>query len=175
MLYLINEEQRKKIIADYYIRVGQVVSWFLVGIFLTIGVLAVPTILLLQTEVRTSEQKILNLEREIETAKDMSTEKEATVITNKLEIFKTATVSDIQKRYLEVENTVESVPGVLITGLNVNVLNKTVQIVTEVKDKEVAKDLVDVLNKTTYKGAVLPYSVLSEKGSFIFAQNLTYE
>lgn len=175
MLYLINEEQRKKIITDYYIRVGQVVSWFLIGIFLTIGVLALPTILLLQTEVKTSEQKITNLETDIAAAKSMSAEEDATLITNKLEIFKIATTSDIQKRYIEIEKVAESVPGVFVTELNVNVLNKTVQIITEVEDKEAAKALVDMLNKTTYKGAVLPYSVLSEKDTFIFAQNLTYE
>lgn len=175
MLYLINEEQRNRIIADYYARVAQVSVWFLIGIFLVIGIASLPTILLLQTEVRTSEQKIALLESEIQKAKSESTEEDATAITNKIEILKTVTSPDIRRRYIEVEKIVESIPGVKITSITIDSLAKNVQVITEIQSKETAKELVDALNKTTYKGANLPYSVLSERGSFTFAQNLSYE
>lgn len=175
MLYLINEEQRKRITADYYARIAQVSVWFLVGIFLVIGIGALPTILLLQTEVSTSEQQIAQLEVEIEKAKSQSTEEDATAITNKIGILKTVSATDIRKRYLEVERVTESVSGVKITSLTIDSLSKKVQIITEIRNKDAAKELVDALNKTSYKGATLPYSVLSEKASFIFAQNLSYE
>lgn len=175
MLYLINEEQRKRILADYYARIAQVSIWFLVGIFLVVGITAMPTILLLQTEVKTSEQKIAQFEADIEQAKSQSTEEDAIKITNKIEILKSSSAADIRKRYLEVERVAESVSGVKITSLTIDSLTKKVQIITEIRNKEAAKELVDELNKTTYKGAQLPYSVLSEKASFVFAQNLSYE
>ncbi len=175
MLYLINQEQRKKITSDYLARVLQVVTWFLFGIFIVVGILSLPTILLLQTEVSTSEQKIIDLEGEIERAKSERTEEDATLITNKIEILKAMAPSDIRKRYLEIEQVIGLVPGVEITTLTIDSLSKNVQIITQVRDKESAKQLVDSFNKTAYKGAVLPYSVLSEKDSFIFAQNLSYE
>ena len=175
MLYLINEEQRKKIVADYYARVGQVIVWFLIGIFIVIGIAALPTILLLQTEVRTSEQRIAQYEAEVAKAKAESTEEDAAAITNKLEILKNVSALDIRKKYIEIERVAEAVPGIKITSVTIDALSKKVQIITEVRDKDAAKELVDAFNKTTYKGANLPYSVLSEKASFIFAQNLSYE
>lgn len=175
MLYLINEEQRKKITGDYYTRVWQVVSWFLIGVFLMVGIFALPTILLLQTEVRTSEERIVRFESEVEKAKSESTEEDATKITNKLEILKTVYPVDIRKKYDELERIVENVDGVRLSSITIDALGKSVQIITVVRDKESAKALVDTLNKTTYKGSNLPYSVLSQKASFTFAQNLTYE
>lgn len=175
MLYLINEEQRKRIIGDYYTRVWQVVSWFLIGVFLMIGIFAIPTILLLQTEVQTSEEKIVQFEADVEKGKAESTEEDATKITNKLEILKTVYPVDIRRKYAEIERIVENVEGVRLTSVNIDALSKSVQIITIVRDKESAKTLVDTLNKTTYKGSNLPYSVLSQKASFTFAQNLTYE
>lgn len=175
MLYLITEEQRKRITLNYYARVMQVVTWFVIGVFITIGVLSIPTIVLLQTEVSTSEQRISDLEYEIAKAKRESTEEDASMITNKIEVLKIVYAIDTRKRYMEIERIAESVGGVKITNLTIDTLAKTVQIITTVRDKESAKVLVDALNKTSYKGANLPYSVLSEKSSFIFAQNLKYE
>lgn len=175
MLYLITEEQRKRITLNYYTRVMQVITWFVVGVYVMIGILVIPTMILLQTEVKTSEQKISDLEYEIVKAKKENTEEGAKFITNKIEVLKLAYSTEARKKYMEIERVVQSVSGVKITSLTVDTLTKTVQIITTVRDKDSAKALVDVLNTTTYTGATLPYSVLSEKSSFIFAQNLKYE
>ncbi|MES2622800.1 MAG: hypothetical protein V4576_00140 [Patescibacteria group bacterium] len=175
MLYLIHDEQRKKIIADYYARIVQVVTWFLVGIFIIVGILSLPTILLLQTEGRTSTDKIQQLEKDIEAAKSTSTEEQAAIITNKIDILRQTYPVSVQATYIDLERIAESISGVHINSINVDALTKNVQIVMEVRDKEVAKAVVDAFNKSKYKGATLPYSVLSEKATFTFAQNLKYE
>lgn len=175
MLYLIPEEQKKRILMSYYARIVQVGTWFLIGIFLVIGIASIPTILSLQTEVGTTEQKTAQLEEQISKAQAESTEADAILIAHKIEILKTQSEQDIRKRYIEISKVVQSVKGVTITSLTIDTLTKKIQIVTEVQNKDIAKDLVDALNKTTYTGATLPYSVLSEKSSFIFAQNLSYE
>lgn len=175
MLYLINEQQRKKIIGDYYANVWKVVSLFLFSIFIITGILAIPAVLLLQTEVKTSTDKVSLIESEIQKSKLDSAEEEAIKITNKVHLLIGVHVSDIAKRYENIQNIVSSVSGVSITKITIDTLTKSVSIVTQVRDKEVAKDLVDMVNKTKYKGANIPYSVLSEKASFSFTQNLTYE
>jgi hypothetical protein len=175
MLYLIPDEQRKKIVTEYYARIAEVVSFFLVGIFLMIGILAIPTVLMLQTEVKNSEEKISALESGIAQAKNSNTEVDATRITNKINILKEVYSFDIRKKYIEIRGIIEGVSGAQLTSVTIDSLTKTVNIVTEVQGKEVAKTLVDTLNKSSYKGATFPYSILSQKGTFTFAQNLTYE
>lgn len=175
MLYLIHDEQRKKITDDYYICVWLSLSWALVIVFVIAAVSAIPTIVLLQTEVSVSRDRVAQLKAEIQASDSTGSEAEALKITNKINLLEQKAPVDVRKVYADITRITESVSGVRITGITVDSLSKSVQIVTQVRDKEVAKNLVDALKKTTYKGAELPYSVLSERASFTFAQNLTYE
>lgn len=175
MLYLIHEEQRKKIVDSYYVQVWQSLLWIFCGVFIVIGILVIPTIVLLQTEVKVTADQIDSLEAEIRQTESKDFEGEVTKITNKIDILQQVYPVDVRLIYIDIERIVGAVPGVHIERLSVDALTKTVQLVTEVQDKEVAKNLVDALQKTKYTGATLSYSVLSEKASFTFAQNLTYE
>ncbi len=175
MLYLIQDEQRKRIIDRYYTSVWQTVSWMFVLVCLIAGASAVPTILLLRTEGKVSESSIASLESGLQASTLAGSEAEVAKITNKINILQNVNTTDVRKTYQDVERVVESVGGVRLISIHVDSIAKKVDIVTEVRDKKVAKDLVDALQKTSYKGANLPYSVLSERATFTFAQNLTYE
>lgn len=175
MLYLIHEEQRKKIVDKYYTQVWQSLLWVFCTVFIIIGILVVPTILLLQTEVKVTTDTISTLESEIQLAESKDFEGEVSKITHKIDILKKIYPVDVYSVYLDVLRISEEVKGVQVKNISVDSLTKTIKLITEVQDKEVAKNLVDVLQKTIYKGAAVSYSVLSEKGSFTFAQNLTYE
>jgi Tfp pilus assembly protein PilN len=175
MLYLIHEGQRKKIVDSYYVQVWQSLLYVLLGVFCMIGILAIPTILLLQTEVEVTANQIDVLTAEIEQSESDDFEGEVAQIANKIDILKQVYPVDVRSVYLDIQKIVGSIPGIYIQSISVDALTKTIQLVTQVDDKEVAKSLVDVLQKTTYTGATLPYSVLSEKSSFTFAQNLSYE
>lgn len=175
MLYLIHDEQRKRIIDRYYTSVWKSVSWMLVLVCLVAGASAIPTILLLRTEGKVSESSIASLESELKNNTLEGSEAEVAKITNKIHILQDVNTTDVRKTYQNVERVVESIGGVRIISIHVDSVAKKIDIVTEVRDKKVAKDLVDALQKTSYKGANLPYSVLSERATFTFAQNLTYE
>jgi hypothetical protein len=175
MLYLIHNEQRKKIVDNYYVQVWQSLLWALISVFIVIGVLAIPTVVLLQTEIRVTADQIDTLTSNIEQSKSENFEEDVSKITSKIHILKQTHPVDVRLIYLDMQNFIESVPGVNVQRVSVDSLTKTIQLVTKVQDKEVAKNLVDTLTKTVYKGASLSYSVLSEKASFTFAQNLTYE
>jgi predicted PurR-regulated permease PerM len=175
MLYLIHNEQRKKIVDNYYVQVWQSLLWALISVFIVIGVLAIPTVVLLQTEIRVTADQIDTLTSNIEQSKSENFEEDVSKITSKIHILKQTHPVDVRLIYLDMQNIIESVPGVNVQRVSVDSLTKTIQLVTKVQDKEVAKNLVDTLTKTVYKGASLSYSVLSEKASFTFAQNLTYE
>lgn len=175
MLYLIHEQQRKKVIQGYYTRVLSVFMWACIGISLLVAILAIPTIVLLRTETEIKRNLVKSLTEDITTSKSKDFENEVLRIQNKITILKQKYSSDARSVYMDIENIIASVSGVRITNIIVDSLAKTIQLGTIVKDKEVAKRLVDTLQKTKYKGAVLPYAILSEKNSFFFTQNLSYE
>lgn len=175
MLYLIHEQQRKKVIQGYYARVLSVFMWACIVTSLLIAILAIPTIVLLHTETEIKRNLVKSLTEDIASSKSKDFENEVLRIQNKITILKQKYSSDARSVYMDIENIIASVPGVRITNITVDSLAKTIQLGTVVKDKEIAKKLVDVLQKTRYKGAVLSYSVLSEKSSFFFTQNLSYE
>jgi len=175
MLYLIHEEQRQKVIEGYY---GQVWKSFLLvflGVSFLTAILAIPTIILLRTEVEIKVDAVASLTSDIEAAESKDFESKVAHIQNKIRILRQAPPSDVRGIYVDVERIVEAVGGVRIVSISVDASTKTITLTTEVRDKEVAKKLVDTLQKTRYTGAVLSYSVLSEKASFIFTQNLSYE
>jgi hypothetical protein len=175
MLYLIHEEQRKKIIAAYHARVVRVVTACLACIFVVAGVLTLPTLLLLQSEVRSSSYKIEQFERENATVSSTSSEAMAELVTGKIHILKQSRPSNVLELYADLERVAESQSGVKVQSITIDTLAKSAQIIMEVRDKEVAKAVVDEFNKSRFTGATLPYSLLSQKATFIFAQNLKYE
>jgi hypothetical protein len=175
MLYLIHEEQRKRITNIYYTSVWKSVSGMLIVVCIVAGICAVPAVLLLRTEGKISEGNITLLESDLQDAKFAGSEAEVGKITNKIHILEKVDTTNVRKTYQDVQRVVESVSGVRVVSIRVDSLTKKVDLVTQVRDKNVAKDLVDALQKTSYKGANLPYSVLSERATFTFAQNLTYE
>jgi hypothetical protein len=175
MLYLIHDQQRKKVIEGYYVQVFKIFMWAFIGTSFLIAILAIPTIVLLQTETQIKVGLVKSLTADIASSESKDFENEVLQIQNKITVLKQERSSDARGIYLDIENIVSTVPGVQITNLSVDSLTKTIQLGTDVRDKEVAKNLVDVLQKTRYKGAVLSYSVLSEKASFLFPQNLSYE
>lgn len=175
MLYLIHEEQRKKVIDRYYTHVLQTVLWVFVGVCSIVAILAVPTVILLQTEVKVTSDTISMLESDIRQAESKDFEGEVSKITNKIDLLKRIDTQGVHTVYSDIVRIVEGVSGVRIQNVSVDSLTKTIQLVMEVRDKEVAKNLVDVLQKTKYKGAEVSYAVLSQKASFTFPQKLTYE
>ncbi len=175
MLYLIHEQQRKKVIAGYYGQVLKSFTFVLLCVSILIAILALPTIILLRTEVEINVDAIETMTSEIEAAESKDFESNVSAIQHKIDILKQRPPSDVRAVYTDVQRIVDTVGGVYIMGISVDGLTKNIGLTTQVKDKEVAKKLVDVLQKTRYVGAVLSYSVLSEKGSFIFNQNLSYE
>lgn len=175
MLYLIHEAQRKNIVDKYYTQVWKSLLWVCCIVCLILAVLAVPTIILLQTEVSVTTDTIKLLETEIAEAESKDFEGKVAEISHKIDILKNTQPTRVYDIYQDITKIVQSVPGVYMQSVVVDTAQKNIQLVTRVSDKEVAKKLVDTLQKTSYTGAAVSYSVLSEKASFIFAQNLSYE
>ena len=129
MLYLINEEQRKRIMKKYYGSVIQVISWFLIGLCVMIGILSIPTILMLQTEVRVSTDKITFSENEIQKVRAENPEEEAIVVTNKINILKDVYPSSIRDEYIAITEVLKSVPGVNVTTLTIDTITKSIHFI----------------------------------------------
>lgn len=175
MLYLIHEEQRKRIVTAYYAQVWKSFMLIFICVCILTAILAIPTVLLLQTEVKITVDTIASLTSDIKQAESKDFESEVSKIQNKIRIFNEVPTADVRSIYIDIERIIEQVTGVRITSITVDSVTKTIQLTTEVQNKEVAKNLVDTLRKTRYTGSVLSYSVLSEKASFVFTQNLSYE
>lgn len=159
----------------YYMQVWKIsaIIFFCVCVLMTI--LVMPTIILLQTEVKIKVDKIASLKKDIAIAESKDFEGEVANIQNKITILKGVPRTDVRNVYTDIKEIIEHVDGVEITAISVDSLTSSIHLITKVRDKEVAKNLVDTLQKTQYTGAVLSYAVLSEKGSFIFEQHLSYE
>ncbi len=174
MLYLITTEQRKKIIDEYQARIWLVSSIALVLLVIIFFILSIPTILAMQSESSVLQSKIEPLETEQQNIQAESSKAGAVVITKNLGLLQSYSYKNVRDIYNDVIEVFEGVSGVSVQSITVDIVTKTVDITCLVRDKDVAKQLVDHIQTTKYTGANLPYNVLSEKASFIFNQKLTY-
>ncbi len=174
MLYLITTEQRKKIIDEYQARIWLVSCVSLICLVVIFFIFSIPTLIAMQSESKTLAQKIAPLEAQEETMKLESTKEGAVAVTKDLAILQLPTRKPVRDIYNDVIEVFESIGGVVVQGVVVDTLTKTVDVTCLIRDKDVAKLLIDHINTTSYKGANLPYTILSEKTSFTFNQKLTY-
>lgn len=174
MLYLITTEQRKKIIDEYQARIWLVSCIGLVILVAIFFILSIPTLLAMQAESRVLEQKMEPLQAQEQSIKEESTKEGAVAITKDLAILQLPAHTDVQGIYKDVVEVFQGISGVVVQDISVDTLTKTVDVTSLVRNKDVAKQLVDHIQTTKYTGANIPYSILSEKASFVFNQKLTY-
>ncbi len=175
MFYLLSPKQKKKIQTEYWIKVSNLFSISLIVVYIIVIGLATPTVLKLYAELSTLNSQIEPLEHEISSTKVEVAKEGVTKILADVEILNKPNKEDISKIYKKFIEVVESVPGAKIQTVQVDLLSKSIQTTLFVRDKAVAQALVERIESEKYIGANLPYSVLSQKGSFVFAQKLSYE
>lgn len=174
MLYLITTEQRKKIIDEYESRIWLVSCVGLVILVAIFFILSIPTILAMQAESKSLNEKVAPLEDEEKNMKEQSAKEGAVIITKNLALLQLSKEKNVRDIYKEVIEMFEGVSGVVIQNITVDTLSKTVDVTSLVRDKDVAKLLVDRIQASSYKGGSLSYDVLSQRASFVFNQKLTY-
>ena len=175
MFYLLSKKQKEKIQTEYWVRVCNLFSISVLVVMVASICLATPTAIRMYSELSTLNSVVEPLQREITDSKLAVAKEGVNKILSTVDILNMPPRSDIAliyKRFIEV---VESVPGVRINSIQVDTLSKTIQTDMLVKDKSVAQALVKRFEEEGYTGSVLSYSVLSQKGSFIFVQKLSYE
>lgn len=175
MLYLITNEQRKKIIDEYQSKIWVVSCIGLVLLAIIFFVLSIPTILSIRAEANILAEKARPLEVEESLLNAESSNADSVMITKNIAILQLPIQKNIRDVYKDVVEVFESVSGVVVQTIDVDSVSKTVNVTSMVRDKEVAKKLVEQIQKTKYAGANLPYTVLSQKASFVFNQKLTYK
>lgn len=175
MFYLLSDEQKTKISCQYWAKLIQLFTISLGVVFLMTVCLSVPTALKMYVEYSTLQQSIEPLEKELATMKVEVAKEGVNKILADFEILSRPAQNGIDKVYQRFIDVSESVSGTKIQSLNIDTLTKTIQVTFFVSDKTVAQALVKKMAEEKYVGAELPYSVLSQKSSFTFAQKLTYE
>ncbi len=174
MLYLITTEQRKKIIDEYQARIWSISVICLIFLAIIFFVISIPTVLVMRSESKILTEKLDPLEKETSLMQAESTKDGAVAITKDLSLLQLPKTTNVRDVYKDITQVFEGVSGVVIQNISVDIVSKTIDITSLVRDKDVAKALVDRIQTTKYKGANLPYTILSEKASFVFNQKLTY-
>jgi hypothetical protein len=174
MLYLITTEQRKKIIDEYQARIWLIAILGLISLAAVFFVLSLPTLLAMRSESAALNEKIEPLEAENRLMQAESTKEGAVAVTKDLALLQLPERKNVREIYTDIIQVFEGVSGVVVQSVSVDTVTKTINVICTVRDKDVAKALVDHIQTTGYAGADLPYTVLSERASFIFSQKLTY-
>ena len=175
MLFLINKSQKKKILDAYQ---SSLINLFTIGL-LVLSVLFVvvlfPTYLAMRVDRQILTDKIQPLKGEIEKYKSDNSQNESLKVNNDISILSVPRIENTLTIYKEVQSIYGEIPNVEITSIQVDTLSKKVSVNAIIDNKNTANRLVDRLNTSRYKGAVLPYSVFSQGRNFIFNQILSYE
>ncbi len=175
MFYLLSKQQKEKIKTEYWVKVANLFSVSMFIIILSSVCLAAPTVIRMYTELSTLNAVVEPLQREISDSKLAVAKEGVNKILADVDILNMPARGDISKIYTRFIEVVESVPGVKVQSITVDTISKTIQTELYVKDKNVAQNLVKRFEDEKYDGASLSYGVLSNKGSFTFAQKLSYE
>ncbi len=175
MLFLITKKQKDKILDEYYSGVINVFTIILSVLFIMFLVLLFPTYLNMNVDKKILKDKIVPLQNEIDEYKKKANEVESSGINDNISILNLNTDKKTLEIYREIKDIYKKIPNVELISINVNSLDKKVNVVANIDNKNTANLLVDTLNATKYKGADLPYSVFSQNKNFIFSQTLNYE
>lgn len=175
MFYLLSQKQKEKIQTEYWVKICNLFSISMVVIILASVCLAAPTAIRMYSELSTLNAYVEPLQREITDSKLAVAKEGVDKILADVDILNMPPKKDISSIYTRFIEVVESVSGVKVNSVNIDTLSKTIQAEMLVKDKSVAQALVKRFEEEKYTGSVLSYTVLSQKGSFVFAQKLSYE
>jgi hypothetical protein len=175
MFYLLSEKQKKKITIEYWTKMLNLTSVSLFVVLLIAVCLSLPTGVKMYSEYSSLNESIVPLENELSSMKVEVAKGGVVKILNDVEILNQPGKPDISKAYSRFIDVVESVSGAKIQGIRIDTSIKTIDATLSVRDKEVAQALVKKLTDEHYSNAELPYTVLSQRASFIFPQRLTYE
>lgn len=175
MLFLITKKQKDKILDEYYSGVINIFTIILFVLFIMLLALLFPTYLNMNVDKKILKEKISPLQAEISEYQKKASEVESLGINDNVSILNLNTKKNTVEIYRDIKEIYKKIPNVEIISINVNSLDKKVNIVANIDNKNTANLLVDTLNSTKYKGADLPYSVFSQNQNFIFSQTLNYE
>lgn len=174
MLFLIDKENKEKILDEYYFKLINILIFVQAFLFIVFIVFLFPTYLNMIFDENSLRSKIKPLEEEINKTKEFIQKNNVNNINDNISILANPVNNNILDIYKEMEAIYREIPNVKLTAINIDVLNKTVVVNALVDNKNTANLLVERLNTTKYKGAELPYSVFSQNKDFIFNQNLKY-
>ncbi len=175
MLFLMDKENKDKILDEYYFKLTNILIFAQIFLFIIFLIFLLPTYLNMLLDENSFRLKIKPLENEIKNNKEIIQKNNVNDINNSISILANPLHNNILNIYSEIENIYKEIPNVKLMAINIDVLNKTVSIDALVDNKNTANLLVEKLNTTKYKGAELPYSVFSQNKNFIFNQSLKYE
>ena len=175
MLFLITEKQKNKILNDYYASLINILSVSSLILFLLFMISLFPTYFLFKADNDMVNQKIKNLQSEIDLYKLYDVKNQTSNINNDISLLSLNVDRKTVEIYRDILSIYKSVPNVNIVNISVNSINKKITVNAIIDNKNTANIIIDKLNESKYKGAELPYSVFSQSKSFSFNQNLSYE
>ena len=175
MLYLINKNQKEKILDEYYSRLINIFTTSLIILSLIFLILLFPVYLNMNVDKKILINKAGLLKKEIDLYKVKNKKDQTFGLSDDVSILSTPTNDTALIIFEEVKSIYKEIPNIRLISINVDVLNKKVIVSAIVDNKNTASLLVDRLNISKYKGADLPYSVFSQNKSFTFNQSLSYE
>lgn len=175
MLFLMNKNQREKILDEYYSSLINIFSFSLFVLLIIFTIFLFPTYLTMRVDKKIMTQKVETLQGEIDMYKNGTKTGETLKIDNDIALLSASTTDRTLTMYSDIKKIYQEIPNVKLTSISIDILNKKIMVSATMDNKNTASMLVDRLNNSNYKGAELPYSVFSQNKNFILNQNLTYE
>ena len=166
MLFLITEKQKNKILNDYYASLINILSVSSLILFLLFMISLFPTYFLFKADNDMVNQKIKNLQSEIDLYKLYDVKNQTSNINNDISLLSLNVDRKTVEIYRDILSIYKSVPNVNIVNISVNSINKKITVNAIIDNKNTANIIIDKLNESKYKGAELPYSVFSQSKSF---------